>query len=138
MSACIHLPDPGYIHLPPLQCEAISVETGCWLYIGAQHLTATAPFSHYSSPRLRQEGLAELNSIHNQLSQTMVALVAARRQEAKSLALDLAATRAHLLSANDRATHSEQALIAAQADAARKDEWIAKLEAMVAAIPSSS
>jgi hypothetical protein len=79
-----------------------------------------------------------LNSFHNQFSQTMVALVAARRQEAKSIALDLAAMQADLLSANVKATLSEQALLAAQAESARKDEWIAKLEAMVAATSSTS
>jgi hypothetical protein len=137
MGACLLANSPIYILDLRCQCEAISVETGCWLYIGAQHLTATAPFAHYASPRLRQEGLAELNAFHNQLSQTMVALVAARRQEAKSIALDLAATRADLLSANLKATRSEQALLAAQAEAAHKDEWIARLEAMVATISPS-
>ncbi|KAF8203234.1 hypothetical protein BJ912DRAFT_348887 [Pholiota molesta] len=38
------------------QCEDISLKTGAWLFVGAQHPGATGGSINYSSPRLRRDG----------------------------------------------------------------------------------
>ncbi|KAF8170160.1 hypothetical protein BJ912DRAFT_1066693 [Pholiota molesta] len=37
-------------------CEDISIKTGAWLFVGAQHPGATGGSINYSSPRLRRDG----------------------------------------------------------------------------------
>jgi Na+/phosphate symporter len=96
-------------------------------------VTATTPFMHYASARFRREALDELNSIHNEFSQTMVALVASRRKEAKTLALNLAATQAQLAEANKEAQKTHQALLEEQAAASAKDTFITELQSIIAA-----
>jgi hypothetical protein len=108
------------------QCEALSVETGCWLYIGAQHVTASMPFIHYASPRLRREALEDLNLIHNQFNKTINSLLAARRKDALILANSLADTQKQL-------AESSAQLQVEQSATAVKDDLIAKLQAIIAA-----
>lgn len=69
----------------PYQAERISVETGCWLFVAAQHTTARLPFIHYSSPRLRRDGSKSLEDAVNQFSKMFSGLVAARRLEAQEM-----------------------------------------------------
>ncbi|KAF8871837.1 hypothetical protein BD779DRAFT_1453439, partial [Infundibulicybe gibba] len=57
--------------------EQISSETGCWLFFTAQHLTARAPFIHYSSPRILREGEEDIESIINQFNEIFAKLTAA-------------------------------------------------------------
>jgi hypothetical protein len=59
----------------------------------------------------------------------MVPLVASRRHEAKTIALDL--SQAQLLEANAEAERASAALRAEQAAGVAKDELIAKLQTMI-------
>jgi hypothetical protein len=105
---------------------------GCWLYLGAQHVTVVSPFTHYASPQLRQDALDELNSIYNQLSRTTVALVASQRKEAKVLALNLAAAQEQLVNATADTQVIREALLEEQAATSAKDTFIAELQSIIA------
>lgn len=102
--------------------------------MAAQHVTAATPFIHFSSARLRNEALGEVNQIHEDMSRLMVALVTARRQEAKNIALELAATRAQLAVASASAARVQEDLMDQQNAAAAKDELIAHLRSVVASL----
>ncbi|KAF8881352.1 hypothetical protein BD779DRAFT_1445562 [Infundibulicybe gibba] len=72
-----------------IRCEQISSETGCWLFFTAQHLTARAPFIHYSSPRILREGEEDIESIINQFNEIFAKLTAARRHDAREMHVKL-------------------------------------------------
>lgn len=54
-----------------LQCEDISLKTGCWLFVGAQHANALGAPLHYASPRLRKDGRQETNTFASDFLQLM-------------------------------------------------------------------
>jgi hypothetical protein len=67
------------------QCEQVSHETGCWLFLTAQHANSTSSFIHYTSPRLRRESRPEVTDLVSQFGKLFGSLLAARRQDAKEL-----------------------------------------------------
>jgi hypothetical protein len=72
------------------QCERLSYETGCWLFIGAQHPHANKPFVHYSSDRLCREASQEITEFASKFSVLCASLVASWRQDALAMAQQLA------------------------------------------------
>ncbi|KAF8885617.1 hypothetical protein BD779DRAFT_1425360, partial [Infundibulicybe gibba] len=58
--------------------ERVANQTGCWIFLAAQHTTARAPFVHYSSPRIIRECQQDIESITNQFNQIFANLLAAR------------------------------------------------------------
>ena len=52
-----------------MQCEDISLKTGCWLFVGAQHANAAGGALHYASPRLIKDGCQETNDFASQFLQ---------------------------------------------------------------------
>jgi hypothetical protein len=72
------------------QCERLSHETGCWLFIGAQHPHANKPFVHYSSDRIRHEASQQVTEVASKFSVLCASLVASRRQDALAMAQKLA------------------------------------------------
>jgi hypothetical protein len=76
--------------------------------------------------------LNELNSIHNQFNRTTVALVAARRQEAKALALNLATVWDQLAKATTETNNVRNMLLEQQASEAIKDALINRLQNVIA------
>jgi hypothetical protein len=72
------------------QCEQISHETGCWLFLAAQHPNATKPYLHYTSPRLRRDAMPQTTAITNQFHGLMTDLHRARYQNAFELQTELA------------------------------------------------
>lgn len=66
------------------------------------------------------------------MSQTTVALVAARRKEAKVLALNLALTQEQLVEATNEAATARQELLDQQVVLAAKDAFIAQLQTIIA------
>jgi hypothetical protein len=72
------------------QCERLSHETGCWLFIGAQHAHASSPFVHFASSRIRRDASKEITEIASRFNGLCSALIAARRQKALVLAQRLA------------------------------------------------
>lgn len=73
------------------KCEDVSTATSCWLFIGAQHVAATAPTLHYTSPRLREEAPEFAEEQINMFNNQMSLLLRARRSDAVAVAADLLA-----------------------------------------------
>ncbi|KAJ3561779.1 hypothetical protein NP233_g9985 [Leucocoprinus birnbaumii] len=100
--------------------EGVSGETGCWLYIAGQHTTATTPFIHYVSPRLREEALPEVRVLHTNFSRTFSGLINSRRREAAELAMELDDAKEKLdqsqklAKEKEEKIHKQNALIAQQ------------------------
>lgn len=58
----VHFPDVDQYH----QCERLSQETGCWMYITSQHPDAHNSFEHFTSRRLLNEpDHSLLDELHN-------------------------------------------------------------------------
>ncbi|KAF8523386.1 hypothetical protein JB92DRAFT_2705210, partial [Gautieria morchelliformis] len=68
-----------------VQCESIAAETGCWLFLGAHHPSASLPPIHYGSPKLREDHMAGANELGNAFLKIAMALRSSRRQEAVNL-----------------------------------------------------
>jgi hypothetical protein len=66
----------------------MSYETGCWLFVAAQHPNGGQHMMHYSSPKLREEGLLETNILVNKFNHLMGMMVSARRTNAMQLQRD--------------------------------------------------
>lgn len=96
--------------MPFGQGENLSIETGCWLYIVGQHTTATTPFIHYVSPRLRGEAVDEVNIIHTNFSRLLSSLVSSRRREASEIAMELDGAKAELSQVTQVAEEQRQEL----------------------------
>lgn len=111
-----------------LQCENLSEETGCWLYIASQHVTASEPFIWFASKRLVNEACDDLNIIHNNMAATMSGLVTARREEALRLAKNLAAAEEKAAMAEDKASDAESRNRALEDEIIKKNALIAKLQ----------
>jgi hypothetical protein len=110
------------------QCKAVVQETGCWLYLGAQHVSGTYGLTNYASPCLRREAKQELAEIQNSFNMLVNAIMKARRKEAAGLALELEKTRK---SAQEEAERTSLVLAEQEAQMKLKDEYIAKLQALV-------
>lgn len=110
-----------------LQAEAISEETGCWLYLASQHPYALTPFTHFASKRLRLEAAPEVAECHKVFGSTMSALLRASKrsrvdvEKARSIAEDkLADAEAHVAAV-------ESDLARAQSEIEARDRLIASL-----------
>ncbi|KAH9478165.1 hypothetical protein JR316_0008618 [Psilocybe cubensis] len=75
------------------KCEDISKETGCWLFIGAQHATARAGSISYASPRLRRDAAEQVGQIGTQFSTLTRNLIHSRTQETLDLQRQLEQSR---------------------------------------------
>lgn len=67
----------------------MATATSCWLFIGAQHVAATAPTIHYTSPRLMEEAPKWAEQNINNFNIEMTALLRARRSDAVAVTADL-------------------------------------------------
>jgi hypothetical protein len=109
-----------------LQCERLSLETGCWLYISGQHATANLGFANYASPRLRREGKSQLIDIQNSFNAIFSSLLESRRLEAVQLSLQAQKAKEELQEA--------EAELATQAGLiSEKDAYIAHLQSQLEA-----
>ncbi|KAJ3569440.1 hypothetical protein NP233_g5045 [Leucocoprinus birnbaumii] len=111
--------------------ENLAVETGCWIYIAAQHATAVTPYIHYASPRLRAEAGPELDIIHTNFSIIMKTLIMARRREVMELTLELEENREQLHNAQKDTENARREAEEHRAESARKDAVIARLMAQI-------
>lgn len=68
------------------RAEDISVKTGCWLFVGAQHPGGVGATIHYTSPRLLRDAPDDMDAIVNDYHGLMTNLLQARRAEALELA----------------------------------------------------
>ena len=73
------------------QCEDISIATSCWLFVGAQHISAKAPTIHYTSPRLLEEAPEFAEEQINTFNDQMNMLLRARRSDAVAVTAELLA-----------------------------------------------
>ncbi|KAJ3564310.1 hypothetical protein NP233_g8384 [Leucocoprinus birnbaumii] len=112
--------------------ENLSVETGCWIYIAAQHATAVTPFVHYASPRLRAEAGPELDIIHTNFSTMMKTLVMSRRREVMELTLELEQKNEQLEATQRAAVEAQREAQAQREESLRKDAVIAQLMSRIA------
>lgn len=79
-----------------MQCEEISHETGCWLYLAAHHPNAGGDFIHYASARLVREGSKYTDTMHASAKATFTGLKLSRRRETAELAGELVSTKSAL------------------------------------------
>lgn len=101
------------------QCERLSVETGCWLYISGQHVNANMGFYSYASPRIRREARGKVAEVQNSFNKIYTGLLSARRLEALELTW--------------RARQAEEELQQVQQQVADKDTEIAALQSALLA-----
>ncbi|KAJ3566938.1 hypothetical protein NP233_g6683 [Leucocoprinus birnbaumii] len=90
--------------------EALAHQTGCWIYLAAQHTTAINPFMHYVSPRLKREGATQLNQIHAQVSKLMRSLIESRRVAITEKNMELEETQAKLDDASKQIVEQDKLL----------------------------
>ncbi|KAK7038865.1 hypothetical protein VNI00_010495 [Paramarasmius palmivorus] len=72
------------------QMHDLAEITGSWLHFSAQHPTASQPFIHYTSKRLRSEGGELLDNLHQANHELYQSLMTARRCDTTQLAAQLA------------------------------------------------
>lgn len=89
-----------------LQCEDLSSETGCWLFLGAQHLTARGGAITYASPRLCREAPAPAGQLAMLFGTTATQLMNARRSEAVMYQRQLDDMREKRADAEKKAEHA--------------------------------
>lgn len=63
----------------------MATRTGCWLYIGAQHITAQHGVVHYTSPRLCADAPQEIEDFANDFDGLVDDLRQARKDDAVKL-----------------------------------------------------
>ncbi|KAF5311573.1 hypothetical protein D9611_009509 [Ephemerocybe angulata] len=76
------------------RCEDVSVASGCWLFIGAQHVTARHGMVHYVSPRLRLDAPKLAEDLVNHCNSVIQGVRDARRSDAAELSQALANSEA--------------------------------------------
>ncbi|KAK7053029.1 hypothetical protein VNI00_004350 [Paramarasmius palmivorus] len=112
------------------QMHDLAEITGSWIHFSAQHPTASQPFIHYTSKRLRSEGGELLDNLHQSNHELYQSLMTARRCDTTQLAAQLA-------KATDKLAQVEADAEArvAEANAAKlaAEKAAAELRAMVAA-----
>jgi hypothetical protein len=113
-----------------VQCENLSNETGCWLYFAAQHPTASSPFVHYSSPRIRRDAKPQLIEIQQQFLKIFSALQTSRRHEAMELAVELAQAQEQHKEAAAEVEQVRNALAEERAKIVAQEALIARLQAI--------
>ncbi|KAK7018713.1 hypothetical protein VNI00_018306 [Paramarasmius palmivorus] len=72
------------------QMHDLAEITGSWIHFSAQHPTASQPFIHYTSKRLRTEGGELLDNLHNANHELYQSLMTARRCDTTQLVAQLA------------------------------------------------
>ncbi|KAK7034478.1 hypothetical protein VNI00_012325 [Paramarasmius palmivorus] len=72
------------------QMHDLAEITGSWIHFSAQHPTASQPFIHYTSKRLRTEGGELLDNLHQANHELYQLLMTARRCDTTQLAAQLA------------------------------------------------
>ncbi|EEB91281.1 hypothetical protein MPER_10387 [Moniliophthora perniciosa FA553] len=97
--------------------EDFALDTECWMHFSVQHPTCTQPFIHYTSPRLRTEGGALLDTIHEANFQLYGSLMTARRRDTSQIAAELAEAKAKLVEAEAQTKAKVAEVQAACADA---------------------
>ncbi|KAJ3557408.1 hypothetical protein NP233_g11751 [Leucocoprinus birnbaumii] len=107
--------------------ENLAVETGCWIYLAAQHATAVTPFIHYASPRLQAEAGPKLDVIHTNFSIIMKTLVTSRRREAMELMLELEEQKERLEMVQKEADVARKAAEMHREEIGKRDVVIAEL-----------
>ncbi|KIK60177.1 hypothetical protein GYMLUDRAFT_117433, partial [Collybiopsis luxurians FD-317 M1] len=79
--------------------EQLGEETGCWLYLAAQHPNTNENFAHYTSHCLTLDWIPMLNTVHNETNKLFVSLQHSHRSNAAELSADLIAKEAALSAA---------------------------------------
>ncbi|KIK55223.1 hypothetical protein GYMLUDRAFT_113830, partial [Collybiopsis luxurians FD-317 M1] len=83
--------------------EQLGEETGCWIYLAAQHPHAHKLFANYTSRRLSLDHIPLLDKIHNSVNRLFVSLQRSRRSNAAELSADLLFKEAALTQAQSEA-----------------------------------
>lgn len=112
------------LYLTLFECERLSAETGCWLYLSGQHVNASMGFYNYSSPRVRREARPQVAAIQA-LSLTMYnSLLNARRADAVALNLQV--------------EQGKDELHKTRQELAEKDACIAQLQAQLLTLSNNT
>ncbi|KAF6749398.1 hypothetical protein DFP72DRAFT_787081, partial [Ephemerocybe angulata] len=99
------------------RCESIAVRSGCWMYLAIQHPSSKNPFYHYTSPKLLKEAPEAVREFHQEVSQTMTAVMRADRKGRVEKALATLKAEAGAIEAEKQKTEAaEQKLQTANAE----------------------
>ncbi|KAL0947181.1 hypothetical protein HGRIS_013305 [Hohenbuehelia grisea] len=85
------------------RAERLGLETGCWIYLAAQHQHAQGPMISFATQRLRLEAHQQLTEYSNNFNRLMASLVMSRRQDA-------AQSHIHRLKAQEKLAATTQKL----------------------------
>ena len=113
------------------KAERLSQETGCWLYISAQHLTANMGFVNYTSLRLRRDARRQVTDVQNQFHAIFTSLLQSRRTEAAQLILQAQKATEDLRKVEEDARKVRAELLQQEALVAEKDTYITQLQAQL-------
>ncbi|KAK7018642.1 hypothetical protein VNI00_018353 [Paramarasmius palmivorus] len=109
--------------------EDFAEATGAWVHFSAQHPTATQPFMHFTSTRLRLEGGEMLDTLHEANHNLYSSLMTARRCDTTQLAGQLARANEELIRANQAKKDAEREAQAQVAEATAAKETAERLAA---------
>lgn len=99
--------------LTVVQCKDLAVQTGCWVFLGAQHPNATSGPINYTSSRLRRDAPELTGELVTEWCDLVRALLLARRTDALEVGKRLVATQ------NEAAARAQEAEILKRELAAR-------------------
>ncbi|PPR05181.1 hypothetical protein CVT26_012267 [Gymnopilus dilepis] len=75
------------------KCEDLANQTGCWLFLGAQHPTAKLGAVNYASPRLRRDATEDSGSVATSFCRLTTKLIRAKNSDTLKLADELEMSR---------------------------------------------
>ncbi|KDR65236.1 hypothetical protein GALMADRAFT_27607, partial [Galerina marginata CBS 339.88] len=87
--------------------EDLATETGCWMFLGAQHVTARGGAISYASPRLCREARSSAEQMATAFNTTASQLLSARRTEAVTFQRQLEVMRENKVAAEKKAEDAE-------------------------------
>jgi len=109
----------------------LSNETGCWLFVGAQHPHSHRSFAHYASDEIRRDAPQEVTDVASKFGVLCTALVASRRYDTLAIAEKLAASDAKREAAEARTAAAEAEVQAQMAIVADKDSQLIYLRSLL-------
>ena len=122
---------------PFKQCEDISLKTGCWLFIGAQHANGVGAALHYASPRLIKDGRQETNELASQFLQLIKDVSDSRKIDVLELQTQLRKSQHEMATMEESRISTEAKLQAAlkELESMRAQEHIEQYRASLGLAP---
>ena len=101
------------------QCEDLANQTGCWLFLGAQHPTAKLGAVNYASPRLRRDATEDSGSVATTFCRLTSKLIRAKNSDTMKLADELEASRKQVQAAKQALEQATEIRLEVEAELER-------------------